>query len=262
MQRIALSVEYDGREYHGWQRQKHCLGVQEVLERALEKIAQQQIEVICSGRTDAGVHGLGQVVHFDTAVTRPLSAWVGGVNRHLPANVSVHWAQVVDPLFHARYTAIARSYRYVIRNSQIPSALMQGRMALIFNELDAGMMNRAAQALVGEHDFSAFRAVGCQAQHARRSLESISVRRCNEMVYVDITANAFLYNMVRIIVGTLIRVGHGKASETWVAELLAARSREHLGVTAPPDGLYFLGPHYESKWSIPCTALPAWLDFK
>lgn len=252
--KFALSVEYDGSQYCGWQRQSHSPSVQQTLEEALSRVANEPISVMCAGRTDTGVHGLGQVVHFETNAIRPEKAWVMGGNVNLPRNIAIHWAVPVAEDFHARYSAVARSYRYLLLNRPVRPAVFSDRVAWERSPLDVEAMHHAAQALIGEHDFSAFRAAGCQAKHARRNLQHISVTRHGALVQIDLTANAFLYNMVRIIVGTLLRVGKGEKPIDWVAQVLASQQRTHEGITAPPGGLYFLTPVYPEHFQLPKPA--------
>jgi tRNA pseudouridine38-40 synthase len=221
------------------------------LERALSFVAAQPIEVTCAGRTDAGVHGRCQVVHFDTEVQRDLRSWVLGGCSNLPSSVAVLWAQPVDQAFHARFSARSRRYRYRILNRQVRGALEARYVTWERLPLDATRMHDAAQALMGEHDFSAFRAISCQAAHARREVRAISVRREDEQVIVEIEANAFLHHMVRNIVGSLLPIGRGEQSVSWMRELLAGRSREVAGPTALASGLTFIGPRYEAHWGLP-----------
>lgn len=249
--RIALGVEYDGTDFSGWQRLSHGATVQAALERALGFVAAHPIEVTCAGRTDAGVHGRCQVVHFDTEVRRDLRGWVLGACSNLPTSVAVLWAREVPDDFHARFSARSRRYRYRILNRAVRPALDARYVTWERHPLDAERMHRAAQALVGEYDFSAFRAVSCQAAHARRELTGIRLYREDEQVIMDIEANAFLHHMVRNIVGSLLPIGRGEQPETWMAELLAGRNREVAGPTAPSSGLTFLGPRYEARWGLP-----------
>ena len=249
--RIALGIEYDGTEFSGWQRLTHGETVQGALERALSFVAASPIEVTCAGRTDAGVHGRCQVVHFDTDVQRDMRAWVLGTCSNLPATVAVLWAQPVEPTFHARFSARSRRYRYRILNRQVRAALEARYVTWERLPLDAARMHEAAQALVGEHDFSAFRAISCQAAHARRHVLAVSVRREDEQVIIEIEANAFLHHMVRNIVGSLLPIGRGEQPVAWMHELLEGRSREVAGPTAPASGLTFLGPRYETMWGLP-----------
>jgi tRNA pseudouridine38-40 synthase len=249
--RIALGVEYDGTDFLGWQRLAHGATVQGALEQALSSVAAQPIAVTCAGRTDAGVHGRCQVVHFDTDVERDLRGWVLGACSNLPGSVAVLWARPVPGDFHARFSARSRRYRYTILNRPVRAALDARFVTWERQPLDAAAMHAAAQALVGEHDFSAFRAVSCQAAHARRCVLAVGVRREGEQVLVEIEANAFLHHMVRNIVGSLLPVGRGQQPVAWPAELLAGRDREVAGPTAPSSGLAFIGPRYEARWGLP-----------
>lgn len=248
--RIAMGVEYDGAPFSGWQRQDHAPTVQAQLERALSRVADRPVAVVCAGRTDAGVHACGQVVHFDTDAQRATRAWVLGANVQLPAAISVRWAQEVDDAFHARFSATARRYRYVILNRWARSAMRHARVAWEHRPLAADRMADAGRLLLGEHDFSAFRAAGCQARTAVREVRELAVRRQGELVVMEIEANAFLQHMVRNIAGTLMRVGRGEADVDWVAQVLAAGDRRLAGVTAPPDGLYFLGVRYPDAFAL------------
>lgn len=248
--RIALGIEYDGTDFLGWQRLTHGATVQGALEQALSFVANHPVEVTCAGRTDAGVHGRCQVVHFDTDVVRDMRGWVLGTCSNLPSTVAVLWAQPVDDAFHARFSARSRRYRYRILNRPVRAALDARYVTWERHPLDASLMHAAAQVLIGEHDFSAFRAVSCQAAHARRQIIDVAVHRDGEQVIVDIEANAFLHHMVRNIVGSLLMVGRGEQPVAWVGELLAGRNREVAGPTAPASGLTFLGPRYEAHWGL------------
>jgi tRNA pseudouridine38-40 synthase len=225
--------------------------VQGALEKALSFVAAQPVEVTCAGRTDAGVHGRCQVVHFDTDVQRDLRSWVLGTCSNLPPSVAVLWAQPVNDAFHARFSARSRRYRYRILNRPVRAALDARYVTWERLPLDAARMHEAAQALVGEHDFTSFRAVSCQAAHARREVLAVSVRREGEQVLIDIEANAFLHHMVRNIVGSLLPIGRGEQPVSWMGELLAGRNREVAGPTALASGLTFLGPRYEARWGLP-----------
>lgn len=251
VQRIALGIEYNGHAYAGWQFQAGKPTVQAVLQRALAVIADQEIIVHCAGRTDSGVHAIEQVVHFDTTVSRPLQSWVRGANTYLPADVRVVWAQLVDTRFHARFQAIARCYRYVILNRRVHSALLQGQATWVHQDLDAERMHSAAQALLGEHDFSSFRAQSCQSVSPKRHMYFIDVYRQQDQVIIDICANAFLHHMVRNIVGSLIEVGTGKHDAGWLANLLALKDRNQAAMTAAPDGLHLLAVYYPPDCGIP-----------
>lgn len=253
--RIALGIEYDGSGFAGWQWQKGRRTVQEALEQALSRIAAGPLRVHAAGRTDAGVHALHQVAHFDTAAARPLRAWVMGTNSALPDDIRVLWSQEVPSDFHARYSAIARHYRYVILNRATRSALLHRKATWCFQPLDEVRMQRAAEHLLGEHDFSAFRAQGCQSKSACRRMHLIDVARQGDQVIIDVVANAFLHHMVRNIVGVLIAIGAGKAEPDWSRAVLAARSRALAGVTAPPDGLYFANVMYPPVYALPRDAI-------
>ena len=251
--RYALGVEYDGSEFKGWQQlgESGCASVQATLQDALSSVADTPISVVCAGRTDAGVHGECQVVHFDSDVERSPRGWVLGTTTRLPASVCVRWCVPVADDFHARFSAKARRYRYRILNRQVRPALYRQILSWERRPLDADAMHRAAQALLGENDFGAFRSAQCQALHARRELQSIAIHRQGEVVEVEVQANAFLHHMVRNIVGSLLMVGAGEKPEGWIGELLAGRDRNLAGPTAPPQGLVFVGPLYADSWKLP-----------
>ncbi len=258
MPRIALGLEYDGSRFHGWQSQRSGLRtVQACLEQALSKVADEPVNVVCAGRTDAGVHGLAQVVHFDCCTERLPRAWTLGANSHLPIDVSMHWARSVPAAFHARYSALARRYRYVILNRAVRPALERGRVTWFHYPLDEARMHAAGQSLLGEHDFSAFRARDCQSRTPWRDVRELTVWRDNDRVVLEIEANAFLHHMVRNIVGVLLAVGRGVRPVAWVAEVLAGRNRAAAGVTAPAAGLYLQQVRYPGSFELP-TALAAW----
>jgi len=246
MVRIALGIEYDGSGFSGWQWQPHRRSVQAELEQALSKVANHPVSVICAGRTDAGVHALEQVVHFDVNVERDLNAWLLGGNSNLPDEIRIIWVKQVIGDFHARYSAIARLYRYVILNRPVKSALLGKQTTWCYHLLDADVMNKAAQYLVGNHDFSSFRAHGCQSKSPVRIVYFVKVCREGEKVIIHICANAFLHHMVRNIAGVLMDIGIGKQAEDWTLALLAAKKRELGGVTAPPFGLYLESVCYPS----------------
>lgn len=254
--RYALAVEYNGAPFSGWQRQKHSRSVQEVLETALSRVADQDIVIAAAGRTDAGVHANAQIIHFDTTVTRPDKAWMLGTNTHLPAAVAVHWVSEVSDEFHARYKAVSRRYRYTILNRKARPGLGAEYMAWVNQPLDEGIMHRAAQQLVGSHDYSAFRSAQCQATHANRQLLSVDVSRVEDRVFIDVLGNAFLHNMVRIIAGTLIKVGRGERPIGWIGELLASGDRTLAGATAAPSGLCFVQANYPADFGVPDFTLP------
>ena len=253
--RIALGLEYDGSRFHGFEHQSAQRTVQGEIETALTRIAASPVRVVCAGRTDAGVHALGQVVHFDTGASRPAHAWVRGTNTYLSPDVAVLWARFVDKDFHARFLALRRRYRYVIVNRSTRPALLAGRAAWEHRRLDARLMQLGAQHLAGEHDFSSFRAAGCQARHPVRRVQRIEVLRIGEKIVIDVHANAFLQHMVRNIAGTLMAVGSGEHDPVWVASVLAARDRKSGGVTAPPGGLYLVGVDYPEATGIPAVSL-------
>jgi tRNA pseudouridine38-40 synthase len=247
--RIALGIEYNGADFHGWQLQQPGIrSVQQVVEEAIAKVADHAVRVHCAGRTDTGVHALEQIVHFDTQAKRPLRAWTQGVNVNLPDDVSVLWSTQISEEFHARFSAERRCYRYLILNRPMRSALQYGRATWIHRPLDANVMHTAAQALTGTHDFSSYRALGCQAKSPVRTLHHISVRRRDEILELRVEANAFLHHMVRNIAGVLITIGKGEAGGSWAKEVLELRDRRLGGVTAPPDGLYFEKVQYPERF--------------
>lgn len=256
MIRWAAGVEYHGSRYSGWQVQAGRPSVQGAVEAALSTIANQPVATICAGRTDAGVHAFGQVVHFDSAVARDSYAWLLGSNSRLPPDIALRWVQPVLGDFSARFSATSRRYRYVIHNDRARSALLAERATWFAPALDADAMHAAAQALVGAHDFSAFRAAGCQSKTATRKLESLRVRRSRQFVVIDVRANAFLHHMVRNITGSLLEVGSQRRPITWIAELLAGRDRSQSGMTAAPQGLYFVGPDYPAEFGLPLPSEP------
>jgi tRNA pseudouridine38-40 synthase len=249
--RIALAIEYDGTDFFGWQRLSHGPSVQGALESALSFVAAHPVEVTCAGRTDAGVHARQQIVHFDSDAERSERAWALGTNSQLPPTVAVLWALGVSDDFHARYSARARRYRYTILNRPIRPALDARRVAWERVPLDVDAMQRASQALIGEHDFSAFRTIACQARSPMRNVHEISIARSGDEIAIEIEANAFLHHMVRNIVGSLLPIGRGEQREAWLGELLAGRDRAKAGPTAPAAGLTFIGPRYPARWNLP-----------
>jgi tRNA pseudouridine38-40 synthase len=251
MPRIALGLEYDGSGFAGWQSQDHARGIQTVVEAGLSEVANHPIEVIAAGRTDAGVHAAMQVVHFDTEATRTERSWMLGATANMPRQVSVLWAREVPEGFHARYSALARSYRYVILNRAPRPALTNDRVSWVRDPLDEKRMHEAAQYLVGEHDFSSFRAAQCQSRTPMRNLHVINVSRHGELVILKVTANAFLHHMVRNIAGVLIAIGTGERPVDWTAQVLAYRNRKLGGVTAAPGGLYLAGIRYAAALGLP-----------
>lgn len=250
--RFALGVEYDGSRYSGWQMQAHgTRTVQHEIEKALAIVADHPLHVVCAGRTDTGVHATGQVVHFDTPADRKTKAWVMGVNTHLPDDVCVHWAEQVDADFSARFSATMRRYRYVIQTRSARPALYSHRVTWVHDALNIHSMHDAAQALLGENDFSSFRSSACQSEHAMRFVKSINVATEADFVYIDIEANAFLHHMVRNIVGSLLKVGSGEKPASWMAELLALKDRTRAGPTAPAQGLYLVAVQYPDEYGLP-----------
>jgi tRNA pseudouridine38-40 synthase len=255
MPRFAVGLEYDGRAYSGWQFQPGLKTVQDVVQKALARVADAPVECTCAGRTDAGVHASCQVLHFDSDAVRGERAWRLGANTYLPDDVSVLWVREVPPQFHARYAATARSYRYVILNRDSRPGLATGRATWERRPLDADAMHAAAQVLVGEHDFSAFRAVECQSHSPLRLVERVAVTRQAEWVLLDVTANAFLHHMVRNIAGLLMSVGQGESPAGRVAEVLASRDRRTNAATAPPDGLYLVAVRYPAGFGLPAQSV-------
>ena len=260
LRRWALGIEYDGGGFSGWQRLSRPgepdrrpgePTLQAAVEEAVSFVAGEPVQVTCAGRTDAGVHASCQVVHFDGPAERDPRGWVLGVTSRLPRAIAVRWCAPVADDFHARFSARARRYRYSILNRPVRPALHRQYLAWERRPLDAAAMHQAAQALVGENDFSAFRTVHCQAPHARRDLQQIAVTRSGDVVSVEVQANAFLHHMVRNIVGSLLEVGAGERPAGWIAEVLAGRDRNLAGPTAPSSGLVFLGPRYPSQWGLP-----------
>lgn len=249
--RIAVGLEYDGTRFAGWQLQPGLLTIQDCVQSALSAIADHPVVVTCAGRTDAAVHAAAQVAHFDTTATRPMRGWVLGANSQLPPDIALHWAVEVDSRFHARHEALARSYRYCILQRATRPALLRDRVCWVRARLDIGAMHDAAQQLVGDHDFSAFRSVECEASSALRRIDSISVTQDGPLATIDVTANAFLHHMVRNIAGTLLPVGTGERPGTWVAEVLAGRDRSRAGVTAPAQGLYLRAVRYPPSVGLP-----------
>ena len=255
--RIALAVEYDGSQYHGWQRQQEVDSVQARLEAALSRVANEPITVVCAGRTDAGVHATYQIVHFDTVAQRPDQAWIFGGAHALPANISLAWVRTVSSEFHARFGALSRSYRYVILNRQTRSAVYHGHVTWWRESLDAQLMHEAGQCLLGTHDFTSFRAKGCQAHSPIRTVHAFSVTRAGDFIYIDITANAFLHHMVRNIVGSLLPIGAGLQPVDALASLLQIKLRALAGITAPAAGLYLVNVVYPAQFALPApTGLP------
>lgn len=256
--RIAFGVEYCGRHFQGWQRLKHGRSVQACVESALAKVADHPVVTGCAGRTDSGVHARYQVIHIDTEAQRDPHGWVLGCNANLPADVSVLWAQPVADDFHARYSAIGRSYRYVILNRKARPGLMYGLVSWECRPLALEPMQDAAACLIGEHDFSGYRALACQSKSSVREVRQLRISRHGEFLAIDIEANAFLHHMVRNIAGVLMAIGMGKAPVNWTREILESRDRTAGGVTAPADGLYLADVHYPAASGLPPAPADGW----
>jgi len=251
---FATGIEYSGTAYSGWQKQKHASSIQQHVEDAIGYVADHPVQLVCAGRTDAGVHAVEQVGHFETTAQRDERAWLLGSNCRLPRDIRIKWIRAVDDNFHARFSAIARSYRYIILNSPGASALLHGRVSWESSPLNHESMHEAAQVLLGEHDFSAFRAAGCQSESSFRCIHSIELERLQDLVYLDIRANAFLYHMVRNIAGSLMAVGRGDHSIEWFSSVFSSRDRNRAHVTADAAGLYFLRAHYADEIKFPNAA--------
>lgn len=248
--RIALVLEYDGSHYHGWQAQAGLHTVQQAVEDALSKVADCPISVVCAGRTDTGVHATNQVLHFDCDKERSVRAWIHGANSFLPKDICVKWGRELTETFHARYSATARRYRYVIYNGAIRPALMRSNVTWQYRQLDYRLMHQGAQLLLGENDFTSFRSVECQSNTPMRNIHKLQVGRMGDLVIIDITANAFLHHMVRNIAGVLIAIGSGKHPVSWVDEVLKAKDRRLGAETAPAYGLYLVQVTYPQEFSI------------
>ena len=258
--RIALGLEYHGGAFCGWQTQPSGCAVQDALERALAEIAGEKISTICAGRTDAGVHALAQVVHFEVGIERPESAWVRGVNTLLPAGAAVIWMRPAEAEFHARYSALERCYRYVLLNHPLRPALNQGRVGWFHLPLALDAMRAGARHLLGEHDFSAFRSAECQAKSPVRELRRLDIRSSGDYIVFEIAANAFLHHMVRNIVGSLVYVGSGRHDPAWLAAVLAGRDRKLAAPTLDAAGLYLAHVSYDAQWGLPQAVRGAWYD--
>lgn len=263
LKRIVLGVQYDGAPWQGWQTQLNGLTVQDKLEFALYKFTQQTITTACAGRTDAGVHALEQVVHFDTTLARDMSSWVRGVNTFLPPSIAVRWATEVahdpDDNFHARFSARSRTYQYVLYNNQVRSPLLEGKAGWVFRALDIAKMQEAAQHLLGQHDFSTFRSVQCQAKSPVKTMYAIKIERRGDLIMFTVHANAFLHHMVRNIIGSLIFVGNGSQPASWLKQLLEGQDRKFAAPTFMADGLYLAKIDYDPKWKLPQTVMQNFL---
>lgn len=253
-QRFALAVEYQGQSFYGWQAQPSAMRtVQTVLEQAIAQVANHPVRLHCAGRTDAGVHACRQVVHFDTFSHRPLHGWLMGINSALPSDVSVAWIHPTDWYFHARFSALQRSYRYLVLNQSTSPGLFAPHLTWVHRPLRVEWMQEAADLLLGEHDFSAFRAADCQAHSPVKRVLQLQFVQQGALIALDARANSFLYHMVRNLMGSLLRVGTGDRPVSWIAELLAAKDRARAGSTALANGLYFTGVHYDAKHGLPST---------
>lgn len=258
--RLALGISYNGQAYAGWQSQPAGNTVQDRLEAALAAFAAQPVSTVCAGRTDAGVHGLMQVVHLDTELRRDDFSWVRGTNTFLPPDIAVQWARPVPDSFHSRASATGRRYAYVLLESAVRPSVEAGRVGWVFRRLDGSPMRAAAQHLLGEHDFTSFRASGCQARSPVKTLRRIDIERRGAYWRFEFEADAFLHHMIRNLMGCLLVVGQGLQPPDWMAEVLAARDRDAAAPTFSPDGLYFLGPIYDAHWGLPDrTAAYDWL---
>ena len=250
--KYAACVEYDGANFSGWQTQKHDVRtVQEVVEAALSKVANERLEVITAGRTDSGVHATHQIIHFESSAERNSFAWCRGANRFMDHDARLLWVMPVDEQFHARFSALSRSYRFVIYNHPIQSALFRTKVTHEYRELDVDRMRRAGTALVGEHDFTSFRAAGCQAHSPIRTMSEFKMESSGNWIWFDVKANAFLQHMVRNIAGSLIEIGCGRRQENWIEFLIDAKDRTQAGITAPPFGLYLTGVEYPKEFKLP-----------
>jgi tRNA pseudouridine38-40 synthase len=258
--RLALGISYNGQAYEGWQSQASGRTVQDRLESALSQFAAQPVSTLCAGRTDAGVHGLMQVVHFDTHLDREEFSWIRGTNRFLPPDIAVQWAKPVPDAFHSRACAVARRYAYVLLESPVRPSVDAGRVGWVFRPLDATAMREAASALIGQHDFTSFRASACQAKSPVKTMKRVDISRRGAYWRFEFEADAFLHHMIRNIMGSLLAIGQGHESAQWMAQVLAARDRDAASPTFSPDGLYFMGPVYGPEWNLPTrTAAYDWL---
>lgn len=249
--RIALGISYNGQAYQGWQSQLSGQTVQDQLELALKRFTGHRVSTLCAGRTDAGVHGLMQVVHFDTPLQRSIASWVRGTNAFLPGNIAVEWAQAMPDEFHCRASAIARRYAYIVMESPVRPSVDAGRVGWVYRPLDLAAMQEASAGLLGEHDFSSFRAAACQALSPVKTLHRLDIAQRGAYWRFEFEANAFLHHMIRNLMGCLITVGQHKQAPAWMNQVLQARNRQVAAPTFSPDGLYFLGPRYAPHWGLP-----------
>lgn len=253
-QRIALGLCYDGTNWQGWQTQPSGRTIQDQLEKALTQFLAEPVQTLCAGRTDAGVHALSQVVHLDTVAQRSAESWIRGLNTLLPSSISVQWAQPVDTSFHARFSAQRRRYIYLLRNARVRSPLLQGKVGWVFQPLSLDAMRKAAALLLGEHDFSAFRAAECQAASPVRELTQLTIHQDHELFVFEFEANAFLHHMIRNLMGALVYVGMGRQAPEWVTELLQHKDRRRAAPTFAADGLYLTGVDYPAEYGLPITS--------
>lgn len=253
--RVAAAIEYDGRPYCGWQIQKGVKTVQAEVEQALSKVADHPVHVICAGRTDTGVHAANQIIHFDTTASRSEYSWVRGTNTHLAESICLTWVKPVSDSFHARFMARRRYYRYIILNRSIRPAYLMGKVVWQHQPLDAARMAVAAQYLVGEHDYTSYRAQACQAKSPVRHIYSLDISQSGEFIYLDVCANAFLHHMVRNIAGVLMTIGAGEQPVEWAKEVLESQDRTKGGMTAAAGGLYLVRVDYDAKFDLPDTVL-------
>jgi tRNA pseudouridine38-40 synthase len=255
--RLALCVEYAGEKYKGWQKQKFddLPTVQEAVEKAISKVANHPVTVVCAGRTDTGVNGAYQIIHFDSPAVRSERAWVMGTNTNLPQDIAIQWAKVVDDSFHARFSALKRRYRYIIYSNPVMPAVLAKGVTWTHKALDIKLMQEAAGYLQGKHDFTSYRAIACQANSPVRTIESIDVCQRGELIVLDVQANAFLHHMIRNIAGVLMAVGAKEAAPIWAQQVLEAKDRRKGGVTAPPHGLYFIDVKYPDEFELPASKL-------
>ena len=259
--RIAMGIEYDGSSFRGWQRQSHDANtIQQVVEEAISRVANHPVEVICAGRTDAGVHASAQVIHYDTVAVREPRAWTFGTTANLPKQVAVLWTKVMPDTFHARFSARRRAYRYVIFTRDVRPTFLANRVSWHYQPLDVARMQEAALSLLGEHDFSAYRAVACQAKSPVRTLHKLELSQQGPFIFIDVEANGFLHHMVRNIAGVLMAIGAGERPVDWSREVLEGRDRSLGGVTAPPGGLYLTQVGYPEEFDLPVLSphAPVW----
>lgn len=252
--RYALGVEYTGTNYHGWQSQEAGISsIQQQIELALSKIANSPISIICAGRTDARVHATAQIIHFDSPVERDIRAWILGTNTHLPDDIAIQWAQPVSKKFHARFSALERRYRYLIYPNPVKPAVLPRGITWSYKNMDLELMKQGARYLIGEHDFTSYRAVGCQSHSPIRTLKQLDIYSSGQLIVLDVQANAFLHHMVRNIAGVLMAIGSKEKNPSWAKEVLDARDRRQGGVTAPPYGLYLVDVRYPSEFNLPSS---------